>query len=272
MDDINRYYGLPCLGQSWREMSNEVTKCQIGEVLSDGHPRWIEYPDKGTYELNWKSINYEGKAWLTFICANIIPTTSFSRINHERCALAYYIITGKPIDIGSIMSDQLWLSMRDNTKDIFFPSLVTGLCKRKRVPKLSNDIELNIRKPIADFTASLFKEATHDEPQAALPARDEPEASSSHADRRFRNKMEREMIITRNRLTTGEHKVNTVEALQWWSSKMLQAIVQHLGCGTPDCIEPAPLPAPILEPVPELSDEDERERARAEHPDHIDSD
>ncbi|XP_012844566.1 PREDICTED: uncharacterized protein LOC105964603 [Erythranthe guttata] len=183
--DINQYYGLLYLGQDWREMSNEVTKEQIGEVLSDGHPRWIEYPDKGTYELSWKSINYEGKVWLTFICANIIPTTSFSRINHERCALAYYIITGKPVDIGSIMSDQIWLSMRDNTKGIFFPSLVTGLCTRKRVPKLPNDIELNIRKPIADFAASLFKEATYDEPQAALQARDEPEASSSRADRRF---------------------------------------------------------------------------------------
>ncbi|XP_012850987.1 PREDICTED: uncharacterized protein LOC105970700 [Erythranthe guttata] len=243
-------------------MRNEVTKEQIGEVLSDGHPTWIKYPDKGTYELSWKSINYEGKSWLTFICANVIPTTSFSRINHERCALAYYIITGKPVDIGTIMYDQLWLTMHDNSKGIFFPSFVTGLCKRKKVPKLPNDIELTIRKPIADFAASQFKEATHDEAQtlaeiaAAPQARNDPEASSSRADRRFQKKMEREMILTRNRLTTVEHKVNTIKALQRWSSEMLQAIVQHLGWGMPDCIEPSPLPSPILQPVPELSDDE----------------
>ncbi|XP_012857718.1 PREDICTED: uncharacterized protein LOC105977001 [Erythranthe guttata] len=155
--------------------------------------------------------------------------------------------------------------MVNNSKGFYFPCLVTGLCKKAKVPTKTTDIFTSIRKPMSNLAARQYKAPIQDgeqpvENQPIAP----PEGPSTSSDRRFQRRMERELVITRNRLATVEHKVSTIESLQRWSGKMLQAIVRHLACGNPECAEPAPLPAPILEPVPELSDDEEDGDAHAQ--------
>ena len=98
-----------------------------------------------------------------------MPTTHDQMVSQDRFILLYCILTGKSIDVGKCIKEELRFSAFTKKKGkLFFPSLISGLCLKAVETKVQNSTKIfavaitRLSKPLSGSSSSGFKQAMSD--------------------------------------------------------------------------------------------------------------
>ncbi|MBA0866896.1 hypothetical protein Goshw_025429, partial [Gossypium schwendimanii] len=108
---------------------------EILRFLTEGKEMWtyrigIVIPETFNQEL----MTPKAKMWMKFVCLRIWHITKMSKISLIQAIITYGILQKKQICIRTWIYKNMVKYMRNLGKGIFFPHLITKLCKRARVP------------------------------------------------------------------------------------------------------------------------------------------
>lgn len=128
-DVLNPYKGVQSL-VSPEEMAAAV----CGQL----QPVWAQKFKKA---LKSTCLSREAKVWCLFINASLLPTRHLNMASFDRVALIYAIIKGKAFDVGVLIHDSIRHQIReDKVKHLWFPTLITELCKLAGVEIKEGDL------------------------------------------------------------------------------------------------------------------------------------
>ncbi|MFQ6640860.1 hypothetical protein Gotur_015704, partial [Gossypium turneri] len=116
----------------------EIKNIDIEEILrflTEGKEMWTYR--MGTVILdtfNQELMTPKAKMWMKFVCSRIWPITKMSKISPIQAIITYGILQKKQICIRTWIYKNMVDCTRNLGKGIFFPHLITKLCKRAGVP------------------------------------------------------------------------------------------------------------------------------------------
>ena len=92
------------------------------------------------------ALNRFAKAWYSFLCASILPTSHHQDVTVERAALLYGILKGSSMDMGLIINQSMLRFMRAGTSGgIPHASIVTRLCEAADVEWGEENLQLPMK-------------------------------------------------------------------------------------------------------------------------------
>ncbi|KAF7832382.1 putative S-locus lectin protein kinase family protein [Senna tora] len=141
-EDIIKFYNLPNLPQE--ECGYHALQEQeapdygaIAEKLGkEADTSWENSKakrDRQPLKLFLMNLKDVVSLWQHFICAHIIPGGNTSVVTKERAFLLYCIVTGQHVDVAEIMINQVVQVAEKTNPTLFFPCLITALCKKAHV-------------------------------------------------------------------------------------------------------------------------------------------
>lgn len=71
----------------------------------------------------------EPAVWMHFIRNRVMPTTNDTTVSQERVLLLYSMYKGLPLNMGRIIRAKIIAGSKKKLEKIFFPSLITELCR-----------------------------------------------------------------------------------------------------------------------------------------------
>ncbi|KAK8967931.1 hypothetical protein KSP40_PGU015782 [Platanthera guangdongensis] len=111
-------------------------------------PEWARRSFKA---IKSTSLSREAKVWLLFINASILPTRHLNNISLDRLTLIYSILMGKRINMGRLIAEQLALRvMEDRARPLWFPTLITALCRLAGVGSEMGDLVTQVGHHITE--------------------------------------------------------------------------------------------------------------------------
>ncbi|PON59596.1 hypothetical protein PanWU01x14_158080 [Parasponia andersonii] len=84
------------------------------------------------------------KVWYHFLKSRLLPTTHGKTVSKDRMLLLYSMLTGKSINVGRMIHSEIRACAARKSGALFFPSLITQLCRNARAPFLVNEEKLHI--------------------------------------------------------------------------------------------------------------------------------
>ena len=73
------------------------------------------------------------KIWYYFVGTRFMPSAHLSDVAQDRAILIYCILSGKTIDVGSILHAFILHNVKGVSVGLYFPSLITALCEKAGV-------------------------------------------------------------------------------------------------------------------------------------------
>ncbi|KAF7841504.1 hypothetical protein G2W53_003802 [Senna tora] len=141
-EDIIKFYNLPNLPQeecgyhAFQEQE-ALDYGAIAEKLGkEADTSWENSKakrDRQPLKLFLMNLKDVVSLWQHFICAHIIPGGNTSVVTKERAFLLYCIVTGQHVDVAEIMINQVVQVAEKSNPTLFFPCLITALCKKSHV-------------------------------------------------------------------------------------------------------------------------------------------
>ncbi|MBA0866216.1 hypothetical protein Goshw_018962, partial [Gossypium schwendimanii] len=95
----------------------------------------------------------KAKMWMKFVCSRIWPITKIFEISPIQAIITYGILQKKQICIGTWIYKNMVNCAKKLGKGVFFPHLVTGLCKRAGVPIEQMDKTMN---PLRNYSVMIY--------------------------------------------------------------------------------------------------------------------
>lgn len=146
---INEFLGLdPFQYDEWPAIFKETNHDKVADLLCPGGTAWVPTTEDEFSGLAHDRMTFEAKAWVKFICARLMPTTTYSTVKYELCALAYHILEGTLVHIGLIIMTQIQQCLRSKRVGLYFPSLITQLCLHAGVPTRDGEERVLTKGPI----------------------------------------------------------------------------------------------------------------------------
>ncbi|KAJ4715171.1 DEAD-box ATP-dependent RNA helicase 56-like isoform X2 [Melia azedarach] len=149
-DAINAYFSLPSI-EDFDTYYKSVDINEMVQLLCPYGTIWKTTSKGVPISFPTKDMSPESRIWHYFISARILPTTHTSNVNLERAVLNYAIRTDKPIDVGSILYNNILYSARTVSVGLYYPSLITDLCCQAGVP---TDAREELQHPTATLTSN----------------------------------------------------------------------------------------------------------------------
>lgn len=120
--------------------SNEQLNAVVREVGIEGAQWRLSKTEKQTFQAAY--LKREANTWLGFVKLRLLPTTHDSTVSQDRVLLVFAILKSLSIDVGKIIYSEIHNCWRKKVDKRFFPSTITILCQRARVPESNEDIKL----------------------------------------------------------------------------------------------------------------------------------
>ncbi|GMN72950.1 hypothetical protein TIFTF001_055299, partial [Ficus carica] len=156
---INQYYGLPDIEEDgYQKYLENVDTDEVKSAICAFDIAWKTGRNGIPVKLSSRGLYKYGKAWHQFVCARLMPVWHVSHITKDRAILLFAIFTNKSIDVGRVIYHQIMQSVRNSTFGLYFPSLITDLCKRAEVTWEGHEIWEGPRHAIDDGVIASFKE------------------------------------------------------------------------------------------------------------------
>ncbi|KAK8930850.1 hypothetical protein KSP39_PZI016805 [Platanthera zijinensis] len=112
-------------------------------------PNWSN-PTK--FVLKTNCLSRIAKVWLLFVNASIMPTKHANHISLDKLALLYCIVSGRKIDVGKVIFQMIQSKAREEkVRQLWFPVLITELCRCAGVIPLEGDMVTMVGHPIAEI-------------------------------------------------------------------------------------------------------------------------
>ncbi|KAF7803082.1 uncharacterized protein G2W53_042193 [Senna tora] len=141
-EDIIKFYNLPNLPQEecgYHALQEQeapdygaITE-KLGKEADTSWENSKAKRDRQPLKLLLMNLKDVVSLWQHFICAHIIPGGNTSVVTKERAFLLYCIVTGQQIDVAEIMMNQVVQAAEKSNPTLFFPCLITALCKKAHV-------------------------------------------------------------------------------------------------------------------------------------------
>ncbi|MBA0874172.1 hypothetical protein Goshw_012910 [Gossypium schwendimanii] len=155
--DFPYYYHDYLCKTDLNEFRNIDTE-EILRFLTEGKEMWIYRIGTTIPEtFNQELMTPKAKMWMKFVCSRIYPTTEISEISLTQAIVTYRILKKEANMYWTWIYKNMVDCARNLEKGIFFPHLITKLCKRAGVPIDRMDKTMNPpRKLLGD---DLFKQS-----------------------------------------------------------------------------------------------------------------
>ncbi|KAF7835288.1 putative S-locus lectin protein kinase family protein [Senna tora] len=159
---ISEILDLPPLGATkcaYRRLSNlkpnKVNLTQIQDALSLNSgdvDEWVKNKLGKRVNITLNNYSLSVAMWQHFITHHILPSSNSRNINKDRAFLLYCIKLREPINVVRIILRQMFeVTKKHSPKKqatLFFPCLITALCKKAKVVWNEDDMAIKLKGPI----------------------------------------------------------------------------------------------------------------------------
>ncbi|KAK8584216.1 hypothetical protein V6N12_068462 [Hibiscus sabdariffa] len=138
-DYINDMFGLTCEDDEYESFASSLTNAKRNKIVADlceDNTKWTVAP-KGSRSIKRLALKNQARGWNHFLKASLMPTSHNEIVSEERMAMLYFIIMGRKINVGKIIVNETFKCIETDKSNILFPLLITNLCLRHNVPKMS---------------------------------------------------------------------------------------------------------------------------------------
>ncbi|PIN21730.1 hypothetical protein CDL12_05568 [Handroanthus impetiginosus] len=112
----------------------------ISETICAAPPNWVLNVHNEPIGIPRSSLTNKAWDWLRFINVLLYPSSHLSEVSNDRAILLYTILTGVPLDIERYIHNVILKSARGGmTVSLYFPSLITALCRQEGLENLPGD-------------------------------------------------------------------------------------------------------------------------------------
>ncbi|KAI9101414.1 hypothetical protein K1719_023896 [Acacia pycnantha] len=126
---------------------------------------------EGSYNLKCSRFRPEARIWFHFLCHQLLPTLYTQTISRDRAFLLYCLLEGNQIDVDVLIYEELFAALKSTTGNLWFPALITELCRNAEVIFDTSEERENLPSPISVIVVQrILQKAQPNVPQAT-PAR-----------------------------------------------------------------------------------------------------
>ena len=108
-------------------MSDHVHLIELVNAICKPGTQW-KMSNGEACSVKANKLNKNAKIWHYFVGARFMPSSHLSDVTRNLAILIYYILSGKSIDVESIIHASILHSVRGMSVGLYFPSLSTALC------------------------------------------------------------------------------------------------------------------------------------------------
>lgn len=160
------------------------------------------------------ALNKFFKVWYHFLTARLLPVKHVSVITKDRAVLLYAMVTGKTINVGKLIFENILHVAGSAKEGIWYLSLITALCKQARVQWSSVEELLHPKVPLdANIVNRLYNYQPPGGNSSSAP-RPPPRATS---------------LTIPQRLERLEHRAAYHTKCMQAMEQMMQACASHMG-------------------------------------------
>ncbi|PON70375.1 hypothetical protein PanWU01x14_080440 [Parasponia andersonii] len=145
VEAINTIFSLGDPIDEHSEFVEDITKPELVIVLETVAIVGAEWnvSSQGAYTCLRSSLNPPAKVWYHFLKSRLLPTTHGKTVSKEHVSLLYSMLTGKSINVGRMIHREICACAARKSGALFFPSLITSMCRNTRAPYLVNEEKLH---------------------------------------------------------------------------------------------------------------------------------
>ncbi|MBA0787723.1 hypothetical protein Gotri_026238 [Gossypium trilobum] len=166
------YYEFNFVEESVLEHFGDINLYNILKILKEGRGEWKHCPNTDIHTSFNQVIMFPyPKMWMNFLCTRIASALNVSNVNTFRVVLLYVVLQKKQVCIGTWIYNYMKIYITGQKVGVFFPHLVTALCKKARVPMTTTE---QFMKP----SKSLIGDTLYTEDEEVEKEEDEMEQDS----------------------------------------------------------------------------------------------
>jgi hypothetical protein len=170
--NINRFFGIKDEEDQYEATLASMTDEELTNVMKSLTVEGTEWNHKNgvnEWSIRRMSLKPVMRVWYQFLKHSILPTTHNETINKARLVLLHCITCMQHVNVGRIISQEIITCPQKKEGMLYFPCLISGLCKKQLVPQDGKDEML---KPTGGFDArameTLMKGNTGRKPRLSL--------------------------------------------------------------------------------------------------------
>ena len=143
---INSFFQLQDVEDGYEEYVSALEDHEWAELLLRvcvPSTQW-EKSSQGAWTVNRASLLPAAKVWYHFLKTQLLPSTHGKTVSKDRVAMVDAIISGKPINVGRVISEQIRVCANRKKGNLLFPSLISALCFEHNVPIADEEERLKL--------------------------------------------------------------------------------------------------------------------------------
>lgn len=179
--DINHLYRLEEGEDNYANLIENINEELLQQVIStlcvEG-TRW-NITAQGTYTFLRNSLLPGPKVWYHFLKSRLMPSTHLQTVSRDRAILLYCIVTGLKFNVGRIIYEEICGCAQKSSGYLWFPSLVSQMCKRSRVGFNDNEETLKVTGIITPAAVARIAQDNLKQPNEAAADDETEEAGPS---------------------------------------------------------------------------------------------
>jgi len=177
-ETINRFYGLEVSVDLHSEFASAVDRAQLDSMLERlcvPGTKW-SVSKQGALTVLRSSLAPHSRVWYHFLKTRLLPSKTMHTISKKRMLLLDSILAGRTINVGKIIDRELRACARKAKGSLWFPALISGLCKNSGAQVFPNEETLPPGGAITTLTiARLAQNQPDGADQAESPSGDDEE-------------------------------------------------------------------------------------------------
>ncbi|GMN47583.1 hypothetical protein TIFTF001_016765 [Ficus carica] len=138
----------------------DISGAAINKAIYVQGTEWTKSA-RGSISLSRRSLKSGPMIWNHFLKSRLMPSTHDHTVNKDRAILLFVIVTGRKINVGNVISEQIGVGTGRQSGGLCFPSLITSLCLAQGVEVSSEEKKLKSSGPI---TMTVITRILHDKP------------------------------------------------------------------------------------------------------------
>ena len=128
---INAFYNLPAeVNCEYDKLLEKLTPQRWNKIFTTLTVKGASWANEEGCVINRIDLTPIAKVWVKFLKSRLMPTIHTTTVSQERLVLLYVLVKGLPIDVRSIIENEIQDCAMKNHKAaaLLFPSLITSIC------------------------------------------------------------------------------------------------------------------------------------------------
>lgn len=138
----------------YKEIKRTISPDDLAAVVCGTvPPEWTRKYKQG---LTSTCLTREAKVWLLYINAGILPTKHLNNVSLDRLSIMYCIFKNIQVDVGKIIHESIKAKAKEEkAKYLWFPTLITELCRNAGVPIEEEEVVTKVGHHITETVVEI---------------------------------------------------------------------------------------------------------------------